>query len=230
MTDGVMTGCPPVLWHDEALLVVNKPAGVLVIPGGFDRSTPLSEVLRVHFGPIWVVHRLDRDTSGVLAFARTAAAHRALNTQFQERRVTKVYHALIGGEPPWETRTVALPLRPNGDRRHRTVVDRERGRASRTRLRVLERFGSHALVAAMPESGRRHQIRAHLAALGFPVVADILYGARDADTIPPLRRVALHAFSLSLRHPVTGVAMTFEAPYPADLRAALRHLRSVGCP
>ena len=214
-----------VLWEDDALLVVNKPAGMLVIPGGFDRSTPLVKVLRERFGNLWVVHRLDRDTSGVLVFARTAHAHRALNTQFQERQVAKVYHALVCGDPPWTARTVSLPLRPNGDRRHRTVVDHERGKPARTRFRVLERFVGYTLVAAMPESGRRHQIRVHLAALKLPIVADALYGAPATDETISLRRIALHAFSLSLRHPSEGTTMTFEAPYPTDMASALEQLR-----
>jgi RluA family pseudouridine synthase len=250
---------PPaiILWEDASVLVVDKPAGVLVNPGGFAKrgeppNTSLRELLEPRFGRLWLVHRLDRDTSGVLVLARTAADHRALNAQFQENTPKKCYHALVVGAPTWETRAVDLALLPNGDRKHRTVVPRtadarRKAKRARTSLRVLERYASsYALIEARPETGRTHQIRAHLAALGFPILADALYGGGDsfwpADVAAPgqshrhrpdqatplLARQALHARSLTLSHPRSREKLCVQAPYPADLAAALDLLRQRG--
>jgi tRNA pseudouridine32 synthase/23S rRNA pseudouridine746 synthase len=230
-----------VLWSDDSLLVVNKPAGLLTIPGGYQPEPHLAAVLEPAFGRLWVVHRLDRDTSGVVILARTAAAHRDLNTQFQEHTAVKVYHALVRGTPEWNDLTVDLPLQPNGDRRHRTIVrqgnDAAQGKPARTECRVLERYriqdigDRYALLEATPKTGRTHQIRAHLAHLGLPIVADKLYGGGSglypADEIerPLLARTGLHAVALTLKHPLTQETILFQAPYAKDFAAALRQLK-----
>jgi 23S rRNA-/tRNA-specific pseudouridylate synthase len=117
-----------VLWQDDTLLVVNKLAGIAFLAEGWDPHKPyLTGLLREQFGRLWNVHRLDKETSGVLLLARSARAHRLLNIQFEQRQVRKTYHALVVGQPEWRQRWVRLPLRLNGDRRHRTVVDREHG-------------------------------------------------------------------------------------------------------
>ena len=228
-----------VLWSDDALLAVNKTPGLLAIRG-VPGVPYLTEVLEPAFGPLWIVHRLDRDTSGVLVMARTTEAHRELNTQFQERKALKIYHALVVGNSPWMEHLSDLPLRPDGDRRHRTVVDTRHGKPSQTLLQVLERFGEYALVQAAPQTGRTHQIRAHLSNLGLPIVADALYGGGSGLFLsaikpgyhkgkraerPLLARTALHALSLTIHHPVTGQPLSFEAPYPRDMASALRQLR-----
>ncbi len=230
-----------VLWKDDALLVVNKPAGLPTLVDGYDSQAPyLLGVLKGAYNPLWVVHRLDRQTSGVIVFARTAEAHRSLNTQFEKHAASKTYHALVTGQPGWDEKTVKLPLRPDGDRRHRTVVDPRQGKPAETHLRLLERFKSHALVEAIPRTGRTHQIRVHLAALGHPIIADPLYGDGHSLSLsdittgykveklpsrPLLERLGLHAWSLDLAHPVTAQALHFEAPYPKDFTAALHQLR-----
>jgi RluA family pseudouridine synthase len=214
----------PILWSDETLLAVNKPAGLPTLPDGYDAAAPyLVKVLQPQFGRLWVVHRLDRVTSGVIVLARTAEAHRALNLQFDGREVSKVYHALAAGAPAWDEQTAALPLRVDGDRRHRTVVDPQRGKPAVTRFTVLERLPGCVLIEARPETGRTHQIRAHLAALGHPLLADTLYGGADTEIIG---RAGLHAWSLAVAHPTTGEGLRFEAPYPDDFANALHCLRS----
>ncbi len=113
------------------------------LPDGYDPSLPhVRSLLEPQFGRLWIVHRLDKATSGALLLARTAASHRSLNTQFEQGRVEKVYHALVVGDVAWEAHIVDMPLRPNGDRRHRTVVDHERGKPALTELRLLQRFGA----------------------------------------------------------------------------------------
>jgi tRNA pseudouridine32 synthase/23S rRNA pseudouridine746 synthase len=215
-----------VLYVDDALLVVNKPAGLPTLVDGYNPNAPyLVGLLKQTYHPLWTVHRLDKDTSGVIVFARTAQAHRHLNTQFEQRQANKVYHALVFGSPPWEKLTVDLPLRANGDRKHRTVVDGERGKLAVTELRVLEHLGLLSLIEATPHTGRTHQIRVHLAAQGYPIVADPLYGPKISPEAAPLPRLGLHAWSLSLIHPESAIEMRFEALYAEDFAEALAELR-----
>jgi RluA family pseudouridine synthase len=230
-----------VLFSDDTLLVVNKPAGLATLPDGYNPSLPhIKSVLERQFGPLWIVHRLDKDTSGVLLLARSAEAHRSVNTQFEHHLVSKIYHALIIGDPEWQDKTVSLPLRPNGDRHHRTVIDSQAGKPAVTHFKVLERYRHYCLVEAIPETGRTHQIRAHLYALGLSIVGDKLYGkgialqaeqsARQSHQNDPVIGLAesmgLHALSLELNHPLTGQRMKFSAPYPGALISALEQLRS----
>jgi len=235
-----------VIWSDDALVVVNKPAGALAIPSAHEPGSDLLAMLQPALGRLWVVHRLDRDTSGVLVLARSAEAHRALNHQFASRAVTKQYHALVRGMPPWEKQRIELPLRMDGDRRHRTVTtalgSHSPGKPAVTCLRVIERFQQYALLEAIPQTGRTHQIRTHLAAVGLPIVADALYGdglglllsaikpayrGSTAAESPLLARLALHAVRLELQHPISHESLVFTAPYPKDLEAALRQLRKL---
>jgi tRNA pseudouridine32 synthase/23S rRNA pseudouridine746 synthase len=233
----------PVVYQDAALLVINKPAGLASLPEGYDPTLPhLKSLLEPKYGPLWVVHRLDKDTSGVLVLARTAAAHRSLNTQFERHTVVKVYHALVIGDPDWREKTVNLALRPNGDRQHRTVIDPQHGKPAITHLKVLERLGGYSVLEAIPETGRTHQIRAHLSTLKLAIVGDNLYRLSPAGENAPIpapttfkleysihfeQGMGLHARLLAINHPVSGAKLTFIAPYPAAWEAALQQLRSL---
>ncbi len=209
------------LHADASLLVVNKPPGLAAVPGGWETGEPsLFEQLQAEYGKLWIVHRLDKVASGVILFARAAAAHRTLSLLFETRAVNKTYHAILCGLPAWQERLARHPLRLDSGHRHRTVVDPRRGKPSETAFRLLERFAAHALAEAAPATGRTHQIRAHAAALGFPLLGDALYGAPPTDLIS---RPALHALSLSFEF--EGRRYDFTAPYPADFEEALSRLR-----
>jgi RluA family pseudouridine synthase len=239
----------PVLFSDDALLVVDKPAGLLSIPDRWDPDAPVaSSELEKDWGRLFVVHRLDKDTSGVLIFGRSADAHRALSAAFEAREVKKAYRALVRGLPDWEETSCELPLKPDGDRLHRTIADAHRGKPSATFFSVMARypggsgFGGAALVEAKPSTGRTHQIRVHLAALGHPCLCDPLYGDGDPlllsklkkrwkgdpyDERPLLSRAALHALSAEFAHPVTGAPLRFEADLPKDMRASIAQLEKL---
>ncbi len=226
-----------VLFEDESVLAVDKPAGRLVIPGRGADETSLREELESRFGRLWVVHRLDRGTTGVLLFARTAEAHRAANLAFDRGEPRKRYLALVAGVPPPERR-IDLAIAParRGKMRPARPGD-PRGRKAATLVRALEAFpprpwagGALALVEALPETGRTHQIRVHLAAAGIPLAVDPDYGdegpLRGPDGRILLDRTPLHAERLELRHPARGGQLVVEAPLPADMAAALEALRS----
>lgn len=230
-----------VVWIDAHILVINKPSHLLTLPDGYDPALPhLKAILEPEFGPLWIVHRLDRETSGVLVLARTAQSHQALNTQFEHRQASKIYHAIVCGSPDWQESQVRQPLLVNGDHRHRTRVNPQRGKAAQTDLLVLERFKGYCLIQAIPQTGRTHQIRAHLASIDLPLLGDPLYGGSvglylsqiepgshgDQENEPPLlNRVALHAWSLTFEHPDTKEKLTIEAPYPKDFQRALQMMR-----
>jgi RluA family pseudouridine synthase len=230
-----------VIWQDDALLVINKPSGLLSLPDGYNKTrVHLRKLLEPSFGRLWIVHRLDRGTSGVIVLARSPEVHKVLNDAFAERRVKKSYHAIIRGNPEWKQRDIKAPLLIDGDRKHRTVVDYRMGRNAFTQFRVLERYMCCTLVEAKLHTGRRHQIRTHLAYLGYHLVGDVLYGADEGiylselkndyvsntrEEKPLLGRLGLHARRIVLQHPVAGADLVFEAPYAHDFRICLKHLR-----
>lgn len=215
---------PQVTYEDQYLLAISKPAGLRSIPDGYQPELPCAQnVMQERYGRVWIVHRLDKDTSGIMLLARTAAAHRSLNIQFDCRQVKKVYHAIINGLPANNHFNADLPLRTNGDRHHRTVVDPQHGKPASTEFHVLRRFPQCSLIAARPFTGYTHQIRAHLAALGFPILADPLYSPRDLKPfgLPPIARLALHAASISFLHPATAQPMELAAPHFPDFDQTL---------
>lgn len=235
MTPGA--GAVKVLHADRDVLAVDKPAGRLVIPGRGGDETSLREELEEEHGKLWVVHRLDRGTTGVLVFARTAEAHRTLNLAFDRGEPRKRYVALVRGTPPPERR-IDVPIAPARRGRMRPARPGDpRAKPSATVVRRLEVFPAHrwaggplALVEALPETGRTHQIRVHLSAAGFPLAVDPDYGDDDPLRGPDARvlldRTPLHAASLELRHPASGAKLLVEAPLPEDMRAAVETLRA----
>jgi tRNA pseudouridine32 synthase/23S rRNA pseudouridine746 synthase len=220
---------PAVLHEDARLLAVDKPPGRLVIPGRTGGERSLREELEGEHGRLWVVHRLDRGTSGVLLFARDADAHRALNGDFEAGRVEKRYLALVRGAPPDEARVDAALARGRKGRMRPARPGEAGAKPAATRFRVLERLdapsrgGPFAWVEALPETGRTHQIRVHLLVLGAPLALDPDYG--EPGPLGWLARTPLHAASLVVRHPQGGEPLAIEAPVPADLDRALALLR-----
>jgi tRNA pseudouridine32 synthase / 23S rRNA pseudouridine746 synthase len=223
VSDKLMSKNPTIIYKDKALVVIDKPAGLLSLPDGHDPSLPhVGSVLEPKFGRLWIVHRLDRETSGLMVLARNEKAHRSLNQQFSNRQVEKKYRALVVGNPGWDEIRVDFPLRPNVGRRKRTAIVRKQGKPATTYFRVLERFDEHILLEARPETGRRHQIRAHIFHLGYPILSDPLYGSGESSTL--IDRLALHAHQLKFHSPQAEGKMPFEAPYPEDFEAAIQKL------
>jgi len=215
-----------IIYSDDHILVINKPAGLPVLPDGWDatRTAPyLIKMLEEQFNKVWVIHRLDKFTSGVMVFAHTAEAHRDLNIQFEKHEIEKVYHAITVGVPAWSDKTTKRPLRVNVGHKHRTMVDDKNGVRSETRFKVIYRYQANALLEAKPMTGRTHQIRVHAYALGIPLLGDILYSAPETDLIA---RPALHAYSISFNHPETKKRLAFTAGYPDDFKDALKKLKA----
>jgi RluA family pseudouridine synthase len=212
------------IFQDAHILILDKPAGTPVLPDGWDKDAPyLVKALEEEFEKVWVVHRLDKITSGVMVFARNAESHRALNVQFENHEVEKIYHAIVVGIPRWEEKVARHPLRVNVGHKHRTVVaSRDRsGKSSETRFKLLRRGQAYSWVEASPRTGRTHQVRVHAAAVGHPLAGDVLYGASESKIIA---RPALHAHSLTIIHPTTNERMTFMAEHPNDFAIALKLL------
>lgn len=203
-----------VLFTDDCLVIVNKPAGLRSVSDGYDPSLPhLRSVLEPILGRLWMVHRLDKETSGLMVLARDADSHRELNRQFREHEPIKHYLAQVAPLPSWDEICLDAPLRVNADRAHRTRVDFEKGKPSRTDFLVLRREENWAELDCWLHSGVTHQIRAHLYHLGLGILGDPLYQPPAFKTAvkPEVNRMMLHASELTFTHPKTGAVMHFQA-------------------
>ncbi len=229
-----------IVFEDDAVVVVNKPSGMLTTTSAHE-TAPLNlhELLREAFPSMFVVHKIDGDTSGLVVFAKTAEARDHLCTQFEQREVKKQYLAIVCGVPPSDSGIIELPLADDEQHAGRKVVDQKKGIVAATEYITIERFNRYALLGLSPHTERTHQIRAHLSAMKLPILADPLYGDgqgfylssvkknyREKEIEKPLlARTALHAAVLSVVHPATHKPIEWKAPLPKDMDSVLKYLR-----
>lgn len=222
-----------VIFENSQLMVINKPAGMVVHPSLGHATGTLVQAALAHAPELegiggeqrpGVVHRLDKDTSGLILMAKDERTHRWLQDQFRLRKVKKVYLALVDGLPPTPTGRVEAAIgRDPSHRKQMGVVSEEKGREAISEYFTLETFPAHTLLEFHPMTGRTHQIRLHLAFIGCPIVADTIYGHKHASI--PLARHFLHAARLTIILPGETAARVFEAPLPPDLQEALEYLK-----
>ena len=232
------------LYEDDSIIIVNKPSGLLTIPDRYDSSKEnLYSILKDHFGDILIVHRLDKDTSGAIVFAKTVEAHRTLCIAFEERKTEKRYLAIISGIPREKTGVIELCIAESPAGKGMMMVSKK-GKEAVTEYTVIESFNDFSLVEAKLITGRTHQIRVHFAAIGFPLAVDTMYGKReklflseikrsyrgtkDIEERPLLTRTSLHSWKLVIPHPVSNAPINVEAPLPKDLNAVISQLRKNG--
>jgi len=225
-----------VIYESDDLMIINKPAGMVVHPGAGHKTGTLVHAALAHAPELegiggelrpGVVHRLDKDTSGLILVAKNDRSHRWLQEQFRLRRVRKVYLALVDGTPPTPTGRIEAPIgRDPAHRRKMAVTTLQKGREAVTEYQTVETYAHHTLIEAHPLTGRTHQIRLHMAFLGCPIVADSLYGRRKPSL--PLERHFLHATRLTILLPGQMEEQTFTAPLPADLEKIIQQLRTHG--
>ena len=230
------------IFEDEYFVVVNKASGTPVIPGRtseMDRS--LKYLLKKEYGEIFIVHRIDQDTSGLVILAKSADAHRSMNTMFQNRKIEKKYLAITRGIPPSNNRKINFPLKKLNNQ-NKSVVHKE-GKEALSSYEIIEKFGNYALCEAQIFSGRHHQLRVHFKAINSPLLVDPIYGdeafflseiksknfnrSKDEIERPLLRRLSLHAWKLKFTHPFTDEIVMLEAEIPKDLKACLNQMRKL---
>ena len=234
-----------IIHEDDAFVIVGKAPFTLTIP---DRYAPekynLYHQLKKKYGDIYIVHRLDKETSGILIFARTEEAHKNLSRQFQQRTVEKIYLTIVAGVMHEMEGTIDKPLAPHQHLQDRMVVTKK-GKPSVTNFKVIELFKNFSLVEAEIKTGRTHQIRVHFNSMGYPLAVDAIYGKKETlylseiklrkfrlgknqEERPLMARSSLHAFRLTFDHPVTEEKMVFESSLPKDFKAVVQQLRKWG--
>ncbi len=228
-----------IIFEDDDILVLDKPAPFLVLPDRFDAELPnMFTILNEVYGKIFVVHQLDKETSGVIIFAKTAEAHAILSEQFAQHTVKKLYSAIVVGNYKKPTGTINLPI---SEGRHRKMrVDFSNGKESVTHYSIAEELQGYALVEIRPEIGRTHQIRVHMNAINTPILSDELYGKgrnfflsniklnykfAGEEEHPLLSRTALHASSITCIHPTTKEEQTYVSSLPKDMNLVMKYLR-----
>ncbi len=232
-----------IIYQDENLVAINKPPGILSVPDRFDdQLLSLKKMLKDEYGEIFVIHRLDKDTSGLILFAFNADAHRYYSGIFEDRKVEKTYLGLVHGVPAVPEGTIDKPIAPHFTVKGKMIVYRK-GKNSITHYRIVESFGLYTLVEFRIETGRTHQIRVHMQDMGQPIVCDALYGTSEPVLLskikrhyklskqeeserPLLNRLALHSWKLSFQDQ-SGKNVALEAEMPKDMTAVLQQLRKV---
>ena len=233
-----------IIYEDEDILVLDKASGELTIP---DRFKPeqfnLYNYLEGKYGKIFTVHRLDRETSGLLVFAKTEAAHKSLSQQFEDRTVEKIYKVLVEGVMYDMEGSIDKPIAKHPSKAGQMTVS-SKGKPSLTLYKVVEHFKNYTLAEADIKTGRTHQIRVHFKSIGYPLAVDSVYGRSDVFLLskvkkkynfgkeeeerPMMSRTSLHAARLVLDHPVSGKRMTFESELPKDFGAVVKQLQKWG--
>ena len=232
---------PAIIFENDHFLAVNKPSGMLTIPDRHDETVPsLQKILNEKYGRIFTVHRLDKDTSGIILFAKDEVTHKYLSQLFEERKVEKYYQALVLGTPANATGTVDAPITENTVQRGVMIIHR-RGKQSITGYQVMESFGNYSLLQFTLHTGRTHQIRVHMQHIGHPVLCDAVYGdgkpflistikkkyklsKQEEEEKPILNRLALHSYQLKFKDQ-QGEEHTLTAEHAKDIRALLQQLR-----
>lgn len=230
-----------IIFEDEDLLVINKKSGVLSIPDRFNRFAPnIYNILNKHYGQIFIVHRLDRDTSGAMMFAKNAETHRQLNLDFENNNIRRIYHTIVDGVVYQDDFEIDIPLRAS--KKHLgTTIPSAKGKPSLTLVKVLERFRNQTLLECELKTGRHHQIRVHLQAIGHPLLVDELYGKnsffllsyikprvnlkKGTEELPIISRLTMHSYYIEFTHPKTNQRLPFHADYQKDFAATLSILR-----
>lgn len=223
-----------IIFENADLIVVNKPAGMVVHPAAGHSSGTLVHAA-LHHAPHMegiggeirpgVVHRLDKDTSGIILLAKNDKSHRFLQDQFRNRSVQKTYYALVDGHPPTNTGRIEAPIgRDPSHRKQMAIVPISRGREAITEYKVIEKFENHCLISAHPLTGRTHQIRLHLGFIGCPIVGDKVYGYRKTSL--EAKRQMLHAYRIEITLPGETSQRVFEAQLPVDMSLLIQHLTS----
>ena len=235
-----------IIYQDDELLIINKPAHFLSIPDRYKPDLPNAKAYLQHrVGEVYTVHRIDKETSGIMIFARNESSHKHLCRQFEERKVNKLYWALTMGQVQPATGEINKPIASHPGKPGKMIIARK-GKQSLTTYRTLEAFRHYSLIEANIKTGRTHQIRVHFESIGHPLAVDPMYGGSegfylselkgkkyrrgksDKEERPLMGRVSLHAYSISFKHPTSGEKMHYEAELPKDFRAVLSQLRKLG--
>jgi|TARA_B110000438_G_scaffold6248_1_gene6212 23S rRNA pseudouridine1911/1915/1917 synthase len=223
-----------IIYEDDAMLAVNKPAGMVVHPAPGHAKGTLVNALLSHCSDLsgiggverpGIVHRLDKDTSGVVLIAKNEIAHRAIAEQFKNRKVKKIYLALVRGLVKSASGIIDTSIGRHKTNRKKMTATTEHGRQAETRYKVLETLGHFTYIQLFPKTGRTHQIRVHLASIHHPILGDKLYGGIINGSYLKMHRQALHAHKIEIEHPINKVPLVFEAPLPPDINNYLMKYR-----